>query len=92
MRDGRHAADSLAPAWAKVHDEGLARMTALGRHLLETGDLRAGLDLGEVRDALRNYLAIDHYERLVLAQGCLLDRDARWLGAAVTGIRGRYGN
>ena len=39
-----------------------------GRHLLETGQLRDGIDLGEVRDVLWNYLAIDHYERLVLSQ------------------------
>jgi hypothetical protein len=69
IRDGRPVDDSLAPVWAKVHDEGLAGMTALGRQLLETGQLRAGPGLGEVRDGLWNYLAIDHYERLVLIQG-----------------------
>ena len=38
-------------------------MTSLGRHLLETGQLRDGIDLDEVRDVPWNYLAIDHYER-----------------------------
>lgn len=52
--------DSLAPIWEKMHDEGLAGMTALGRHLHQTGQLRDGIDLGEVRDVLWNYLAIDH--------------------------------
>jgi AcrR family transcriptional regulator len=85
IRDGRHVDDSLAPIWATVHDEGLAGMTALGRHLLETGQLRAGLDLGEVRDVLWNYLAIDHYERLVLIQGWPPARYARWLAAAIAG-------
>jgi AcrR family transcriptional regulator len=84
IRDGRHVDDSLAPVWAKVHDEGLAGMTALGRQLLETGQLRAELDLGEVRDVLWNYLAIDHYERLVLIQGWPPERYARWLAAALT--------
>lgn len=46
IRDGRQVGDSLAPVWAKVHDEGLAGMTALGRQLLDLGQLRAGLDLG----------------------------------------------
>src|SRR6185437_4373635 len=32
IRDGRHVDDSLAPVWAKLHSEGLAGMTALGRH------------------------------------------------------------
>jgi AcrR family transcriptional regulator len=84
IRDGRHVDDSLGPIWAKVRDEGLAGMTALGRHLLETGQLRPGLGLAEVRDVLWNYLAIDHYERLVLDRGWPLDRYTRWLTAALT--------
>src|SRR5215471_18103976 len=85
IRDGRHVDDSLAPVWAKLTDEGLAGMTMLGRHLLETGQLRDGIDLGEVRDVLWNYLAIDHYERLVLAQGWSQERYARWLAGAIAG-------
>jgi AcrR family transcriptional regulator len=84
IRDGRHVDDSLAPVWAKVRDEGLAGMTGLGRHLLETGQLRPGLDLAEVRDVLWNYLAIDHYERLVLDRGWPLDRYERWLAETIT--------
>ena len=54
IRDGRHVDDSLAPVWAKLSEEGLAGMTMLGRHLLETAQLRDGIDLGEVRDVLWN--------------------------------------
>ena len=84
IRDGRHVDDSLAPVWAKLTDEGLAGMTMLGRHLLQTGQLREGIDLEEVRDTLWNYLAIDHYERLVLAQGWPLQRYTQWLAHAIT--------
>jgi AcrR family transcriptional regulator len=84
IRDGRHVDDSLAPVWAKLHDEGLTGMTVLGRQLLETGQLRDGIDLAEVRDVLWNYLAIDHYERLVLGQGWSRERYARWLAHAIT--------
>jgi AcrR family transcriptional regulator len=84
IRDGRHVDDSLAPVWAKLNDEGLTGMTALARHLLGTGQLRAGIGLDEVRDLLWNHLAIDHYERLVLSQGWSLDRYARWLAHAIT--------
>lgn len=84
IRDGRHVDDSLAPVWAKLNDEGLAGMTMLGRHLLRTGQLRAGIGLGEVRAVLWNYLAIDHYERLVLTQGWPLERYSRWLTRAIT--------
>jgi Transcriptional regulator len=84
IRDGRHVDDSLAPIWAKLNDEGLVGMTMLGRHLLESGQLRDGIDLDEVRDVLWNYLAIDSYERLVLSQGWPLERYAHWLARAIT--------
>ena len=85
IRDGRHVDDSLAPIWVKLNDEGLGGMTMLGRHLLQTGQLRDGIDLDEVRDVLWNYLAIDTYERLVLIQGWPLERYSQWLTRAVTG-------
>jgi AcrR family transcriptional regulator len=84
IRDGRHVDDSLAPVWAKLNDEGMAGMTILGRHLLETGQLRDGIDLDEVRDVLWTYLAIDNYERLVLTRGWPLERYSRWLAHAIT--------
>ena len=84
IRDGRHVDDSLVPVWAKLTDEGLAGMTMLGRNLLETGQLRDGIDLGEVRDVLWNYLSIDHYERLVRTQRWSLERYSRWLAHAIT--------
>ena len=83
IRDGRHVDDSLAPIWAKLNDEGLTGMTMLGRHLLETGQLRDGIGLDEVRDVLWNYLAIDSYERLVLTQGWPLGQYSRWLASAI---------
>jgi AcrR family transcriptional regulator len=84
IRDGRHVDDSLVPIWAKLNDEGLVGMTLLGRHLIETGQLRDGLDLAEVRDVLWNYLAIDTFERLVLTQGWSLERYTGWLARAIT--------
>ena len=85
IRDGRHVDDSLGPIWAKLNGEGLAGMTMLGRHLLETGQLRDGIGLDEVRDVLWNYLAIDSYERLVLTQGWPLEQYSRWLASAIIG-------
>jgi hypothetical protein len=60
----------------------------LGKHLLETGQLRPGIELGEVRDVLWNYLAIDHYERLVLIRGWSVDRYAQWLARAMVNAIG----
>ena len=83
IRDGRHVDDSLGPIWTMLNDEALTGMTMLGRHLLETGQLRDGIGLDEVRDVLWNYLAIDSYERLVLTQGWLLEQYSRWLASAI---------
>ena len=82
IRDGRHVDDSLAPVWATLNEEGLVGMTMLGRHLLDTGQLRDGIGLDEVRDVLWNYLAIDTYERLVLSRGWPLARYSHWLAHA----------
>ena len=79
IRDGRHVDDSLAPVWTALQREGLTGMTALGRHLLDTGKLREGLTIEQVRDVLWNYLAIDAYERLVLIQGWSQQRYSNWL-------------
>jgi AcrR family transcriptional regulator len=84
IRDGRHVDDSLEPVWAALNEEGLVGMTHLGRHLLDTGQLRDGIDLAEVRDVLWNYLAIDTYERLVLLRGWTLPRYRDWLTHAIT--------
>jgi AcrR family transcriptional regulator len=83
IRDGRHVDDSLTPVWETVSQEGLTGMTMLGRRLLDSGGLRRDIDLDEVRDVLWNYVAIDHYERLVLAQGWSHDRYAAWLTKAI---------
>ena len=83
IRDGRHVDDSLAPVWATLNEEGLVGMTMLGRHLLDTGQLRDGIGLDEVRDVLWNYLAIDTYERLVLSRGWPLEKYSHWLAHAI---------
>jgi AcrR family transcriptional regulator len=84
IRDGRHVDDALIPIWEQVLGEGLTGMEMLGRQLMETGQLRQNLTLAEIRDVLWNYLAIDHYERLVLVRGWRVADFQRWLTAAVT--------
>jgi AcrR family transcriptional regulator len=84
IRDGRHVDPALEPVWRELKDEGLTGMTAFGRHLRATGQLRDGIPLAEVRDVLWNYLAIDHYERLVLDRGWRPARYAKWLADAIT--------
>jgi hypothetical protein len=74
---------SLVPVWDELNEEGLAGMTMFGRHLLDTGQLRAGIELDEVRDVLWNYLAIDQYERLVMLRGWSAARYGEWLTRAI---------
>jgi len=83
IRDGRHVDESLIPIWRRLNDEGLTGMSMLGRHLLDTGQLRPDIDLTEVRDVLWNYLAIDSYERLVLIRGWSSEQYAAWLSRAI---------
>jgi hypothetical protein len=83
IRDGRHVDDSLIPVWEALQREGLTGMTALGRHLLDTGQLREDLTLEQVRDILWNYLSIDAYERLVLIQGWSQQNYSDWLAHAM---------
>lgn len=84
IRDGRHVDTSLEPVWTKLTEEGLAGMTALAHHLVDTRQVREGLGVDQVRDVLWNYLAIDHYERLVLHQNWTQAAYTRWLAAAIT--------
>jgi AcrR family transcriptional regulator len=85
IRDGRHVDASLEPVWAKLAAEGLAGMTVLARDLAGSPGVRGDLDVDQVRDVLWNYLAIDHYERLVLQQGWTFAAYTRWLATAITG-------
>lgn len=84
IRDGRYSDDALVDVWQKLLDERLAGMTMFGQHLLETGRLRAGIELEEVRDVLWTYIAVELYELLVLGRGWSLDRYAEWTARSLT--------
>jgi len=83
VRDGRHVDDSLVQIWDQMLEEGLSGMRLLGQQLLNTGQLRSDLGLDEVADVLWNYLAIDHYERLVLIRGWSTVSYRQWLTRAL---------
>ena len=83
VRDGRHVDESLQPVWDQLQQEGLRGMRLLGEHLLSTDQLRAGITIDEVTDLLWNYLAIDHYERLVMVRGWTTTQYAEWLARAI---------
>lgn len=84
VRDGTHVDESLVPVWEQLLEEGLTGMRLFAQGLLDTGQLREGLGLDEATDVLWNYLAIDHYERLVLLRGWSAAHYAQWLTGAIT--------
>ena len=83
IRDGGHTDESLAALWQQLLAERLTGMTMLGRHLIESGQLREGIKLDEVRDVLWTYTAVELYELLVVERGWPLDRYAEWIGHAI---------
>jgi AcrR family transcriptional regulator len=83
IRDGGHTDESLAALWRQLLAERLTGMTMLGRHLIESGQLREGIELDEVRDVLWTCTAVELYELLVVERGWPLDRYAEWIGHAI---------
>jgi len=84
IRDGRHVDPSLEEIWQKLLNERLFGMGMLGNHLLESGQLRDGIEADEVRDVLWTCTAIELYELLVLDRGWSLDRYAGWITGMAT--------
>ena len=83
IRDGGHTDQTLTVLWQRLLAERLTGMTMLGRHLIESGQLREGIELDEVRDVLWTYTAVELYELLVVERGWPLDRYAEWIGHAI---------
>jgi AcrR family transcriptional regulator len=83
IRDGGHTDQTLTVLWQQLLAERLTGMTMLGRHLIESGQLREGIELDEVRDVLWTYTAVELYELLVVERGWPLDRYADWIGQAI---------
>jgi AcrR family transcriptional regulator len=84
IRDGGHTDETLAALWRQLLAERLTGMAMLAGHLVESGQLRRGIGLDEVRDVLWTYTAVELYELLVLERGWGLDRYAEWMGHAIT--------
>jgi AcrR family transcriptional regulator len=84
IRDGRHADGTLEEIWQKLLDERLFGMGLLATHLVDSGQLRPGIETDEVRDVLWTYIAVELYELLVLTRTWPLDRYTTWLTQAIT--------
>jgi AcrR family transcriptional regulator len=84
IRDGRHVDATLEEVWQKLLDERLTGMTMLAHQLHESGGLRDGVDVDELRDVLWTCIAVELYELLVLGRGWSLDSYAEWVTRTIT--------
>jgi hypothetical protein len=66
-----------------IDGERLAGVTALARHLGETGALAPGLTLDRARDLIWLHTAPDTYRLLVLERGWALDEYERWFATSL---------
>jgi AcrR family transcriptional regulator len=86
IRDAAHVDTSAAQLWQALLEERLTGMAMFGRHLHETGQLRSGLDVGEVRDVLWAFTAVEFYELLVLQRGWSATRYQEWTADAISAV------
>lgn len=79
LRDGAAADPAVEELWRTVQAERLAGTTGVARHLVDTGRLRAGAGVEEVRDVLWTCLSVEVYDLLVLQRGWTREAYADWL-------------
>ncbi len=76
-------AAAQAPELAQIRDEISARrasnMRLFAQDLADTGELRPGLDVGEVADVVWSMNSAEYFSLLVRERGWPADRFARWL-------------
>ncbi|MEV8373040.1 helix-turn-helix domain-containing protein [Kribbella sp. NPDC056861] len=84
IRDGRHTDDTLEELWQNLLTERLTGMGLCAAHLVDTGQLRQGIDHAEVRDVLWTCISVELYELLVLQREWTLDRYTAWITQAIT--------
>lgn len=79
LRNGAAVDPAIDELWQVLQAERLAGMTMLARHLVDTGQLRAGTGVDEVRDVLWTSISIEIYDLLVFQRGWTRARYADWL-------------
>jgi AcrR family transcriptional regulator len=82
-RDAAAADPAAADVWAQMRAELLNAMTQFAGNLAETGQLREGLTVEDVRDILWAYHAPELFELLVMERGWTAERYGEFLTAAL---------
>ena len=79
LRDGAAVDPAVAELWQQLQAQRLTGMTMLARHLVDSGQVRAGLGVDEVRDVLWTCISVEVYDLLVLQRGWPRAAYADWL-------------
>jgi AcrR family transcriptional regulator len=80
LRDAASTDAGAAGVWATVQQERLTGMTHFGRHLDDSGHLRAGVSAEEARDVLWTHNSVEMWDLLVNQRGWSLERYGQWSG------------
>lgn len=83
LRDGATVDPAVDHLWQELQAQRLTGMTMLGHHLVDTGQLRAGIEVDEARDVLWTCISVEVYDLLVLQRGWSRDAYAEWLARAL---------
>lgn len=79
IRNGAAVDPAVNDLWQLLQAQRLTGMTMLAHHLLDTGQLRAGIEIDTVRDALWTCISVEVYDLLVLQRQWSRDAYAEWL-------------
>ncbi len=79
LRNGAPADPAIADLWQQLQAERLTGMTMLAGHLIATDQLRAGIEVDEVRDVLWTCISIEVYDLLVVQRGWTRSGYADWM-------------
>ena len=79
LRNAAPGNAAIAELWATLQAERLTGMEMLARHLVDTGQLRADVDVDQVRDVLWTGISVEVYDLLVRQRGWEPADYATWL-------------
>ncbi len=79
LRNGATVDPAVYTLWHQAQAQRLTGMTMLARHLVDTGQLRAGIEVDEVRDLLWTCISVEVYDLLVLQRHWSRQAYSDWL-------------
>lgn len=83
LRNGAAVDPAVNDLWQLLQAQRLTGMTMLARHLVGTGQLRAGIEVETVRDVLWTCISVEVYDLLVLQRQWSRDAYAEWLASTL---------